>query len=516
MDELFITTVGHAVSGTMFVALGIFVVSRDPRRLLYWLFAGFAVLAGTFGIFLAIGINLEPSPLAYVIWMFNLGDYFLIAFFFHFTLRLTHREEIYRYAIPFSYAIATFGTVASLIFPQLFLPEIVPKMFAKSYLTAGPLYTLMITYFFTALLVAGYELVRGYWLYVAERKRYEYFMIALLIGYGLGPWDFALVYDLQISPIFGMLYGFYSVPIAYGIVSEQLLDIRFVVRRAAIYAVGIALSAGTLIALTLLNEYLVAAYPWLQFWTIPAISAVAAFVLARAYWVQAAEADRVKYEFITVAAHKLRTPLTRIRWVLDALEGSSDLEQYRAGMNHVAHSNSELIEITNVLLEAAHTENTSYQYKWQSVAVRELIEAVIARQKKTATQKRHTITLLPGPETMVTGDSARLTSVLDVLIDNAVTYTPTGGVITLTVMKEGSYVRISVADTGMGISPENISHLFSRFFRAQRARLADTEGLGLGLFMAKNITERHGGAMGVSSPGEGKGSTFWFTLPLRR
>lgn len=517
MDALLITTIGHAISGLLFISLGIFVVFQDPRRLLYWLFAGFTTFAGTFGIFLAIGINLPPSsPWAYPIWFLNFLDFPLIAFFFHFTLRLTNREARYKWLLIFSYAVMVFGLTSSLLFPHLFLPKVEPKLFTLSYLTAGPLYVLMVAYFFSFLLLSGYELVRGYWLYVSERLRYEYFMLALLLGYGIGPWDFPLVFDISVSPMFGMLYGLYSVPIAYGIVAEQLLDIRIVFRRAVMYTLGIAVTTGLLILLMLLNNQIVSRYPQIQFWTIPLISSIFAFVIARAYWAQVVEADQLKYEFITVAAHKLRTPLTRIHWTVDTLKSTNNVDELHTGIAHINESNQQLIEITNILLEAAHTENVATQYKKEPVDLVPLVETLVQDRKGVIAERSQTVTVSPSAPLVVTGDSGRLASVIEVLLDNALTYTPPGGTISLALATEGGRAKVSITDTGIGLSPENRARVFSRFYRSSRARAIDTEGLGLGLSMAKSIVERHGGRIGVSSPGEGRGSTFWFTLPLKK
>ncbi|MEN9561710.1 MAG: hypothetical protein RIQ56_983 [Candidatus Parcubacteria bacterium] len=517
MDQLLITTIGHAISGVLFLSLGVFVVLQDPKRLLYWLFAGFTVFAGTFGIFLAIGINLPPSsPWAYPIWFLNFLDFPLIAFFFHFTLRLTNREARYKWLIVLSYVIMAFGLVTSLLFPHLFLPEVVPKLFTLSYLTAGPLYVLMVAYFFSLLLLAGYELLRGYWLYEGERLRYEYFVLALLLGYGMGPWDFLLVFDVQVSPMLGMLYGLYAVPIAYGIVSEQLLDIRVVIKRTLLYTFGIALTAGGLLSLIFLNDQIVAFYPWIQFWTIPLISSFFAFILARMYWLQAAEAGLLKYEFITVAAHKLRTPLTRIRWILDTLKDTDNANELHKGLEHIGNANTKLIEITNLLFEVAHTENAVYQYKKDPLDLTALVHEVVKQREADALERHQKIHLQMPSELPVTGDPRRLASVIEVLLENAITYTAEYGEIRVKLSSEGGSARCVVEDTGIGIAPENLRHVFLSFFRSQHARVTNTEGIGLGLYMAKNIVEKHRGRMGVSSPGEGKGSTFWFTLPLRK
>ena len=113
----------------------------------------------------------------------------------------------------------------------------------------------------------------------------------------------------------------------------------------------------------------------------------------------------------------------------------------------------------------------------------------------------------------IRGDVYRLSQLLGNLIDNAIKYTPDGGTITLSLFRDGDWARMEVADTGIGIAPEHLSHVFDRFYRVDKARTRGRGGSGLGLAIVRGIAEQHGGKVTVTSD-SGKGSTFTVWLKL--
>lgn len=513
--ELIVLTVGHAVSAVMLLGLGFFVLLNGFRRMENWLFFCLALATAFFNTCFAVSINLPPSPLSYHLWLLNVFDVFIMTFYIHFMLRAIDRHVALRWYIRFTYAVAFGILIAVLFFPHLFLPEVTAKMYLKSYLNAGPLYSVMLFFFLALPLVAFFELVRAYFRGGFDRIRAEYYIATSILGYGLGTISFYLVYNIPVDPLLGMFVGLYTIPIAYGIVAKQLLDIRLAVKRAFFYAIGIALVSGALAVFLMLNNLLIARVPWIQFWTVPFSAGVVAFVLGRVFWLQSQEADRLKYEFITVATHKLRTPLTRIRWgVVELLEVLHDKEN-RERVMKIDDANNHLIELTNVLLEASRTEDVYYGYSKEPTHLDVLLAETIEHLKSLV--ERHGIIFskdISPNIPPVAGDSRRLASVIEVLLENALTYTPQGGTVAVSLSEKDRNIIFSVRDSGIGISSEDQKLMFTRFFRTDKAKVSDTEGMGLGLAMAKTIVERHRGDIGFTSDGEGKGSTFWFSLPL--
>ncbi len=230
------------------------------------------------------------------------------------------------------------------------------------------------------------------------------------------------------------------------------------------------------------------------------------------------EMDRVKSEFVTIAAHQLRTPLTGIRWsyqtMLEEDEGMLTAVQRRILQGGLSAS-LRMINLVNDLLSVARIEEGKFGFHFARQSPRAMIERAIKRFEKIAREKGIQFAVqIPDPAFPVFSfDEEKLSIVLDNLLDNSVKYTEPGGVITLEVIREGEMLRITVRDTGIGISAEELHRVFSKFFRAGNALRFHTSGTGLGLYVAHNIVARHNGTMSVQS-GEGKGTTFTVILPM--
>ncbi len=287
--------------------------------------------------------------------------------------------------------------------------------------------------------------------------------------------------------------------------------------RIVTFIFGVSGIALFLIALVSFNDWIDATIPGFEFWTAPLIVGGVTFAIADFIWQKTKESERLKYEFITVAAHKLRTPLTRIRWVIpELIAGAGDNQKLHEGIRRVDDANNRLIELTNVLMEAAHPGDGTYDYQEIEVDLKHLALEALKRFATQISEKKLQTAITPGDETKAIGDARRLALVTEVLIENAIMYTPQGGAITISIAPEGHRIRFAVTDTGIGVAAEDRTHIFSSFFRTGAARTADTEGVGLGLSLAKSIIERQHGHIGVESPGENKGSTFWYSVPKAR
>ncbi|MDO8523759.1 MAG: ATP-binding protein [bacterium] len=514
-NQLLVTVGGNAISALVMLAGGIFVLAQDWRRDVNRLFFFLTTSTLVYTVFFIIASLQTDYQSAYFWWFFNIFDVFIAMAVVHFIFRVIGKDRQWRWFIWATYGAGFLIFAVALLEPMWFLPDVLPKLYFPYYLDGGPWYVVMLVYFLGTPLVAFGNLIGAYVRSVGiERKRLEYLVLMLIVGYAIGCLNFFLVFNVPVDPIFGMFIGFYLVPIAYGIFSAQLLDVRLVARRALYYAVGIAAVTAFLVTLILLNDFLVQTLPWLEFWTVPLVAAIAAFLVGRVVWRQTKEADRLKYEFITIAAHRLRTPLTRIHWTVpELLKRVSDDATLRDGLLRIDIANNRLIELTNVLLEAAHTEDTDFWYKREAVDLLHCARASLARFDLNIVEKGLKVSLPSGETLQVLGDEGRLASVVDVLIENAVMYSSKGGTIAIALVPERNTVKFSVTDTGIGVKPEDRDRIFSGFYRTDAAKTTDTEGVGLGLSVAKTIVEKLGGAIGVESEGEGKGSTFWFTLP---
>ncbi|HEY4521827.1 MAG TPA: PAS domain-containing sensor histidine kinase [Candidatus Paceibacterota bacterium] len=221
-------------------------------------------------------------------------------------------------------------------------------------------------------------------------------------------------------------------------------------------------------------------------------------------------------EFVTTAAHQLRTPLSGVKWVLKMLLENPGFNQDQISLLKKGQdTNEKVIKIVNDLLDAAKIESGKLSYDFKPVNPVSFIESLVVEFSVFANEKSIRLNFEKGTETIpnMKADADRLKMVTNNLIDNAIKYTPQNGEVKLSIARKNNFVEISVADTGIGIPQEERGKVFSKFFRAGNAVKIDSTGAGLGLFIASRIVSDHGGQLrfGPNSP---QGSVFSFSIPL--
>ncbi len=349
-----------------------------------------------------------------------------------------------------------------------------------------------------------------------EKNRLKYFILAFAWGYGFAIPAFMNVLGFhQIDMMITILIGLYTVPLGYGVFRYNLLDIRIVAKNAAIYLTYTLVFGAFITGANILNNYLAANNPDFPVWVLPGFSGVliviAGFILSR----KIREADYLKYEFINNISHKFRTPLTHIRWLAEDLRDAGTQEERDKAVEQIQFASMRLFELTNVVMDAAQTTNQLYLYHFTSVDLQQIIADIDKAHKDQIEQKQLKVHIDLGAGVLhVKADKARLQFALQILFENSLIYTPVGGELEIKVRQIGSEAIVSFIDNGIGISPEDLPHVFSKFYRSQEARHTDTEGMGIGLFMAKTIIENHSGRIWAESEGENKGSKFNVTLPI--
>ncbi len=229
--------------------------------------------------------------------------------------------------------------------------------------------------------------------------------------------------------------------------------------------------------------------------------------------------DRMKSEFISIAAHQLRTPLSAIKWVikmiLDEDCGTLNDEQKEL-LDKGYRSNERIIELVNDLLSVSRIEEGRFGYDFNMCDFQEVID-IVDDNVKNLIKKNNQKLIITKPPSLpkVYIDKERILLVLQNLVDNAIKYTPEFGKIEIILEKKGEdFLEVAVKDNGVGVPEEDKVKLFTKFFRATNVMRMQTEGSGLGLFIAKNIVEEHKGRISIESE-EGKGTKISFTLPLK-
>lgn len=229
------------------------------------------------------------------------------------------------------------------------------------------------------------------------------------------------------------------------------------------------------------------------------------------------ELDQLKSEFVTVAAHQLRTPLSGIKWALKAVVsgelGPLNTEQ-RAYLLKAYEANDRVIGLLRDMLLADQIEVGRLVSSEIPVKLGDLLDTLILEARNNAQAKQVTIDFEPpqGTYGRVSIDPKNMRIAFENLIENAIKYTKTGGRITIVVEPKESSILVKISDTGIGIPQDAQQKVFSRFFRAQNAVREVTDGSGLGLFIVQRIVEKNHGRIWFEST-EGTGTTFFVELP---
>lgn len=219
-------------------------------------------------------------------------------------------------------------------------------------------------------------------------------------------------------------------------------------------------------------------------------------------------------EFVANVSHELRTPLTTMRSYLEALaDGAWQDETIAPRFLEVTRTETErMIRLVNDLLQLSKMDSTDYKLSKEWVNFVDFFHQIIDRFAMTKEQNVTFKRGLPKHSILVEIDEDKITQVLYNIISNAIKYSPEGGQITFSIKEEEDKVIVSVADQGMGIPKENISKIFERFYRVDKARSRKLGGTGLGLAIAKEMVNAHGGTIWAKSE-EGKGTEIAFSLP---
>lgn len=230
------------------------------------------------------------------------------------------------------------------------------------------------------------------------------------------------------------------------------------------------------------------------------------------------ELDRMKSEFISVAAHQLRTPLSAVRWTVNLLLGDelgAPTPDQKKFLLKAFETTDRMIGLVNDLLGADRVASDKFRYDMQPVDMLELVDSVVSELLPLAAV-RNIRMIAPSRSDkqtyLVKADSEKLRGVLQNLLENSIKYSPSGREVELGIIDGEKEIKVSVKDSGIGIPPEEQARVFERFYRASNAVKVEANGSGLGLYIVKSVIEKHGGRIWFESK-VGSGTTFYFTIP---
>ncbi|MDO8663703.1 MAG: HAMP domain-containing sensor histidine kinase [Candidatus Wildermuthbacteria bacterium] len=231
-----------------------------------------------------------------------------------------------------------------------------------------------------------------------------------------------------------------------------------------------------------------------------------------------AAANKMKSEFVSVVSHQLRSPLSNLKWAIEFLMSGKlgKVEEKQAEYLQILKENSaRMQELVSDLLTVSRIETAKLPVIKQEFSLEDLARDLVSRAEPFAKASNVEIRFqfeagLP----KVFSDPRQIQQAIENLLDNAVRYVRNNGVVELKLSQRNGSLRVEIKDNGVGIPAADQKYIFQKFFRSENALRYQTQGSGLGLYISKAIIEKAGGEIGFSSQ-EGKGSTFWITLPIK-
>jgi len=232
---------------------------------------------------------------------------------------------------------------------------------------------------------------------------------------------------------------------------------------------------------------------------------------------QLEQVEVMRRQLIGDVTHELRTPLTSIKGYMEGLVDGV-LQATPETFDQIHREADRLSRLVDDLQELSSVEAKAYSLDIRPAALSNLVQTTVIRLSPQATAKSITLqSRLPADLPPIQADEDRVTQVLVNLVANAIQYTPEHGKVTISAARLADEVHISVADSGIGIPPEHLANLFTRFYRVDKSRARNAGGgSGIGLTIAKHLVEAHGGRIWAESKGDGQGSTFTFSLKVAR
>ena len=272
---------------------------------------------------------------------------------------------------------------------------------------------------------------------------------------------------------------------------------------------------GAVVVISYYHTEIVSLYPFLPSVVIPAVSFIVVASIFYFIWRDEVEKDRSREEFVTVITHKFRTPLTGVKWAIEMLRKKTTEEQKQDILAHMENSNQRLMEIVDLMVGYAQFDK-HLDYVYESIPLRKIVDMSLQKFNDQMHVKNINFHLnAVSSLSPVFVDKQKIQFVVDMLIDNAIKYTPVGGLMTIGLLQDKNNVILSIHDTGIGISRSDRSNVFKKYYRSRNAKRTHAEGMGLGLFTARSIIKKHHGRIWFESKGEDKGTTFYVSLRIK-
>jgi len=514
---LLVTDITYAFSFVLTVVFGLWIYLKGSRKTSHIMFLLMTLALGVFELSHIFGIS-TPDPLASRdIFTMSVCILFFIAFAVHWIAATVEREKENEAAIALTYVISIILSAFFLLSPDSFLQTSSSVLYFPNYYVAGPYYWLLIVFSVYGYILMLSMLYKSYRMSDStHRNRLMYYILAIALGFPFGAAGFLLMYGINVDPIYAVGFNLFLAPLAYGTLRYDVLEIKRAARKTIAYTAFVIATVLFILLGNVGDAFLHSLYPGFPSWSVPLASALVIVFFAGFIWERMRDIETLKYEFITVVTHKFRTPLTRIKWAAEMLKHHAHKdEDEELALSEIENANEHLVELTDILISLRATNDVGYLYELAPFDICVAVEKAAKNMRRHIEDKGIRFSLIcPSQRVFVNIDARRIFFAFQIVIENALMYTPKGGRVGDKISSDGRYGVIEVRDTGIGIASEDMSRLFYKFWRSKEAKVADTEGMGIGLFMAREIIDRHGGDITATSAGIGKGATFTIRLPL--
>lgn len=248
-------------------------------------------------------------------------------------------------------------------------------------------------------------------------------------------------------------------------------------------------------------------------WLVPAVFFISVIYFCYQYISLKIRENRLEQEIILIVNHTFRTPLTSISWHTKELEKNIPQNEKSLFLQNINNNVANILNIIDLLVGINDIKNTSTYY-FQATSIREIIEESIKKYREKINKKTILFQISNLKEIpLLTVDLKKISFVFDTVIENAIFYTNKNGKIFIDCISEPNKLTFFISDTGIGLNFFDKIKIFSKFYRSKKAKLLNTDGLGLRLYLAKKIIKKHHGRIYVRSNGQNEGSTFFIELP---
>jgi len=527
MNLFTLYTIPPLISSLLFLFLGIAVYKNNPNSNINKTFTLVCFVTFWWQFSWFILFNLQSKELAkYFVKIGYMGIIFIPIFFFHFFLSFLPKiSKFDKYLLYFSYFLGFIFEIA--LFTTNYFIDGFYKYFWGFYPKANFLHIAYI-------ILLSFLTIRVIYLlfyYLGKKKEvspdYYYqtkFMLWALLFYVPASSDFVVNYGIGFYP-FGFLFILIFLGItAYAITKHRLFGIKVLLTEVLVIATALALLVQALTApQTILKILGLALLAFFSIFGYQLVRSVIREIELRAklevLYGELKKLDDAKSEFISIASHQLRTPLTAVKGYVSMILENSYGEvpgEMNQPLKNVYASNERLIGLVNDILNISKIEAGKMEMDLENTSLEELILDIINELRIKADAKKLYLTYIKPTEAipLLMVDKTKIRQVMMNLIDNSIKYTEKGGT-TVKLMSIGPKVRIEISDTGIGLTKEDLPRLFESFSRGRNGAIGRPEGTGLGLYIARRFVEMHKGRVWAESEGKGKGSVFYIELPIK-